>query len=189
MGGMPASSTWPVSFRKMGEGVHLTEDTHSTRRTFLKAGAIIATPLAVVAPGVVLAADDRAAQRRSGEDEAAIRALHHDWLRRVNAGSETADLFLTTASSRCLDDTVSAIVPDYAASESIKVAGDGKSASGRFLCQIDMETRLVPQNTLAQMALAQGGGITRRSERRLIEAGYVKSGGSWAIMRLETRAV
>jgi hypothetical protein len=115
--------------------------------------------------------------------------LHHDWLRRVNGRSETADLFLTATASQCLDEAVCAIAPDYTAAESIEIARDGKSARGRFLCQIDIESRLAPQNTLAQMALAQGGGVTRQSERRLVEADYVKAGERWVIARIETRAV
>lgn len=161
----------------------------SSRRSFLKGGAIIAAPLAVAMPAAAIAADGRAERLRRLEDEAAIRALHQDWLRRVNARGPADALFVDASAARCLDDAVCAIAPDHAAeAERIDIAEDGKRATGRFTCLIETETRLLPENTFAQMALAQGGGVTRTSERREVRADYVKLGQSWAIAKIETRA-
>ena len=52
--------------------------TASTRRAFLKTGALFAVPLA--APAV-------AAIRQRVDDETAIRAAHEAWLRDVNRGA------------------------------------------------------------------------------------------------------
>ncbi|MBN8830889.1 MAG: hypothetical protein J0G94_09740 [Sphingomonadales bacterium] len=174
----------------MPETSEMTEAGTSSRRAFLKGGAIVAAPLAVAIPGAAIAADEREARLRRLEDEAAIRALHQDWLRRVNARTAADALFVDASAAQCLDAAVCAIAPDHAAeAERIEIAEDGKRATGRFTCLIETETRLLPENTFAQMALAQGGGITRTSERREVRANYVKLGQSWAIATIETRAV
>jgi len=162
----------------------------ASRRSFLKGGAIVAAPLAIALPGAALAADTQGARLRRLEDEAAIRTLHQDWLRRVNARSAVEALFVDAKAARCLDEAVCAIAPDHAAdADRIEIAQDGRSATGRFTCLIETETLLLPDNTFAQMAIAQGGGTTRTSERREVRADYVKLGESWVIATIETRAV
>ena len=73
----------------MREG-SVTTDKTSTRRSFLKGGALLVAPLAAAAPPAILADDALKVRLARLEDEAAIRELHQTWLRRVNAGADDA---------------------------------------------------------------------------------------------------
>lgn len=148
----------------------------STRRSFLRGGALLAAPLAVAAPAAAMG--DEGLQRRLArlEDEAAIRELHRQWLGRINAGGGD-DRF---------DEAVRHIAPDPAGQpDAIEIAADGKSAVARFYCAVDIETGIAEDCTLARMARAQGGGCARRTEYRVLTLDYVKTGGAWAIKKAE----
>jgi hypothetical protein len=163
----------------------MDETGNSTRRSFLRGGVLIAAPLAIAVPGVASAADGRDARLRRLEDEAAIRALHQDWVRRVNGREDAAALFVDAGAARCLDDAVCGIVVDAVEPGAIEIVADGRRATGHFLCTVETESRLAPENIFARMALAQGGGITRESARHEVCADYVKVGGRWMIAKIE----
>lgn len=166
----------------------MSNDREPTRRAFLKGGAVLAAPLALATPAAAIAADDRAGRLRRLEDEAAIRALHQDWLRRVNGGDDAAGLFVDARAARCLDAAVCGLTGDPAAmADTVEIAPDGRHANGRFLCILETERRVAPDSTLAQMALAQGGGVVRERARRLVSAAYVKAGDRWTIARVTLR--
>ena len=158
----------------------------STRRSFLKGGAIAAAPLAVAVPAAAMAEAARRTRLARLEDETAIRALHQAWLRRINTGAhdEAAQLFADPKRAR-FDQDVRAIAADHqGAADAIEVAEGGARATGRFPSSVELETAIPLDSTLAQMAHAQGGGMVRRTERRLLKAEYVKAGGAWAIADL-----
>ncbi|HSG34667.1 MAG TPA: hypothetical protein VLA37_09030, partial [Sphingomonadaceae bacterium] len=74
----------------------MSKTTQTTRRSFLKTGAIVAVPVAaVVTPAAVMAADDTGLRLARLEAERAIEALNRDFLREFNrAGAGgTARLF------------------------------------------------------------------------------------------------
>ena len=48
-----------------------------------------------------------------------------------------------------------------------------------------LENAIAQDCTLARMAHAQGGGFVRRTERRVLNAEYVKTSGVWAIAKVE----
>jgi lysozyme family protein len=149
----------------------------STRRAFLKGGALAAAPLAAAGAAAVMAADEHQARLARLEAEAEVRALHQDWLRKVNTGDR--------AEAARLHETVSRVDTDHsAAPDEIALAADGKSASGRYACVVETQTELAKDCTLAQMRHAQGEGSLRQSERRVLKADYVKTDGRWAIARL-----
>lgn len=165
----------------------MTTDTVSTRRSFLKGGAVAAAPLAVAAGGAAMAEDGRKARLARLEDEAAIRELHQAWLRRINTGArdEAAALFADPRRA-AFDPAVRALAADHAAApDAIVLAADHQSAAGRFHCAVEVETAIPRDGTLAQMAHAQGGGVVRRTEPRVLKAEYVKAGGAWVIARVE----
>jgi hypothetical protein len=176
----------------------MNKDTTSTRRSFLKCGAVLAMPLAAVAaPAVVMADDALRARLARLEDEAAIRELHQTWLRRVNtraddttrAGDAATPLFADSEGAT-FDQAVRHIAADHAGQpDAIEVAADGKSAAGRFQCTVEIETAIARDCTLARMAHAQGGGFVRRTERRVLRVEYVKASGAWAIARVEFASV
>ncbi|MGH8220934.1 MAG: hypothetical protein ACREUT_20555 [Steroidobacteraceae bacterium] len=159
----------------------MTEESNSTRRSFLKGGALLAAPIAAASlSAVALAGDGPDARLRRLENEAAIRELHRSWLRQVNAAGGDA----------LLDDAVRRITADHAgAPDRIDIAADGRSAIGHFDCAVELETPLADDCTLTQMSRAQGTGTTRRSERRMLRVDYTKRSGAWQIARLVLTAL
>lgn len=154
----------------------MTSNTTSTRRSFLKGGVLLAAPIAAVSVSAIALADGRLQERVTRlEDEAAIRAVHHSWIRQVNAGGHDARLGAA----------VRRITADHAgAAERIEMAADQQSAVGYFDHAVEFETPLPKDSTLAQMAHAQGHGALRRTERRLLTVGYAKVGGSWKLAQV-----
>ncbi len=170
----------------------MSQNTTSTRRTFLKRGALLAAPLAAAAPAV-LADEAHGLKVRLArlEDEAAIRELHQNWLRRINAGARGVIKPLFADSEEiALDEAMRSITADHSGEpDIIAVASDGKSASGRFQCLVEIETSIPQDCTLAQMAHAQGSGFVSRVERRVLKAEYAKTFGAWTIIKVEIEPV
>jgi hypothetical protein len=169
----------------------MSKNTTSSRRSFLKSGALLAAPLAAAAPATLLTDDGLKARLARLEDETAIRDLHNIWLRRVNSGA--ADIVpprFADPDGIAFAHAVHSIVADHAGQpDSIEIAADGNSASGRFQCAVEIETRIVQDCTLARMAHAQGGGFVRRTEHHLLKVDYLKSSGAWAIAKVEFASV
>lgn len=171
----------------------MSNDKTSSRRSFLKRGAILAVPLAAAAPGAVLA-DDRLKERLARlEDGAAIRELHQSWLRAINnsnaMASSASTPLLTAAESAALNERVRGVVADHSGEpDAVEIAPDGKSAAGRFHCTVEIETPIALDCTLAQMAHAQGNGFVRRTERRLLHVEYTKASGEWLIAKAQLAA-
>ena len=156
----------------------------STRRMFLKGGALLAGPLAATSAALALAegrpGDGLNARVKQLEDEAAIRELQQSWLRQINSGGSMA---LSDASVR-------RVTADYlGAADRIEIAEDGQTATGRFDCAVDLETMLPDDSTLGQMAHAQGSGMVRTSERRMLTVEYLKVAGAWTIHKVVSPAV
>jgi hypothetical protein len=171
----------------------MTKDTTSTRRSFLKGGALLAAPLAAAMPAAIVADDELKTRLARLENEAAIRKLHQTWLRRINtrtdhptrAGDAATQLFADPEGS-AFDPAVRSIAADHAGEpDTIEIAADGKRAAGRFQCAVEIETAIAQDCTLARMAHAQGGGFVRRTERRVLKVEYVKASGAWAITKAE----
>jgi hypothetical protein len=165
----------------------MTTDNTSTRRSFLKRGAVLAVPLAAAAPAAIMADDGLKARLARLEDEAAIRELHQTWLRRINTRADgTATPLFGDPEGTAFDQAVRSIAADHAGEpDAIEIAADGKRAAGRFPCAVEIETAIAQDCTLAQMARAQGGGFVRRTERRVLKVEYVKAVGAWAIAKVE----
>jgi hypothetical protein len=167
----------------------MTKKTNSTRRSFLKGGALLAVPLAAAAPVAVLADDRLKARLARLEDEAAIRELHRCWLRQVNAidaRTGAATLLFADRGGAAFDQAVRSVAPDHSGEpDVIELAADRKSAAGRFRCTVETENAIAQDCTLAQMAHEQGSGFVLRTERRVLKVEYVKADGAWAIAKVE----
>ena len=163
----------------------------SSRRTFLKNGAILAMPLAAAAaPAAVLADDELKARLAKLENEAAIRELHQSWLQRINNGDDVAGardtVTLGFADAAWPGQVVRSIAAEHEGEpDAIEIAPDGKNAAGRFHCLVRIDTPLPKDCTLTQMAHAQGSGFVRRAERRVLQVRYVKADGAWSVAKAE----
>jgi hypothetical protein len=164
----------------------MKKNTTPTRRSFLKGGALLAAPIAAGAAPAILADDGLKARIARLEDEVAIRELHQTWLRRINTGASDASDLLANRKDPSLDPSVRSIVADHTGEpDTVEVAADGKSATGRFRCSVEFATAIGRDSTLAQMAHAQGGGFVRRTERRILNFKYAKTNGVWEIATME----
>ena len=140
----------------------------TNRRAFLKTGALFAAPVAIPAAAMATMPDPRLAAHA---DKAAIRDLHRAWLR---DGTSLAGLVGTGEAIRRITTEDGAI----------ELAADGRRASARFACTIDLATDLSEGGTFAQMARLQGNGTDHRTERRVLLADYVKRYGVWEVARV-----
>ncbi len=167
----------------------MSEESKSTRRSFLKGGAIVAAPLAAMsAPAAAALAGGEARNKLARlEDEKAIRGLHQHWMARVNAGDPVAAAqCYASESCACAMAGIAAVAPARTgAPDVIEVAADGRHARATYAATVETETLIAPENTLAQMLHAQGEGYVRASEARTLRADYVKArDGRWAIAGL-----
>ena len=102
----------------MSENIPATD-----RRSFLKTGALVAAPLAAIAPVAALADDGSRAKLARLEDERAIEALHRDFLRRLNGkGAEACGDF-------GLDEALSSLADDPAGEPRVAFSDDSRRAS------------------------------------------------------------
>jgi len=175
----------------------MSDESISTRRSFLKGGAMLAAPLAAMgAPAAALAAsadaDERADRLARLEDEKAIRALHGDWMHRLSSGDRNgaARLYANDACAAAVAG-IAAISPGpVGAQDALEIAADGRTARARHAATVETEAVIAPDNTLAQMLHAQGEGTVRSREARMLAADYVKTrDGGWAIAGLAFETV
>jgi hypothetical protein len=167
----------------------MIENTASTRRSFLKGGALLAAPLAAAAvPAAVMADEKLRARVARLENEAAIGKLHRAWLGKINRGATgAASPLIKNSEGLAPHHEVRRILAEHGEQpDMIELAADGESAVGRFPCLVEFATAIAPDCTLAQMARAQGGGFVHRTERRILRVEFVKASGAWA-MRVTVR--
>jgi hypothetical protein len=165
----------------------MSKDMITSRRRFLKSGAIVAAPLALVAtPAVAALADDGGRARLLRiEEERSIESLNRSFLRRFNAGGHTGEFFADGRKPK-LPCGVTAIKLDSAAEpRHFALSEDGSRASARFACTAEFEHALEGEGTFFQMARLQGNGPVRLSEARTLVAKYVKNRDGWVIERIE----
>ena len=156
--------------------------TATDRRSFLKSGALVATPLVAAAPVAALAGDGSAARLARLENERAIEALHRKFLRHLN-GADDWGRFVASSDGVKLDGGLKSIVEDLSHEPTIELAEDGFSARTQHPCKIELETEFIGDSTVEQMARFQGQGSHRRSEQRVLATEYVKGKDGWRIAR------
>jgi hypothetical protein len=168
----------------------MSEDTVSTRRSFLKGGAIIAAPLAVAgapAAASAMAGNDAKDRLARLEAEKAIHELHARWMHKINSGAraEAAQLYANDQCA-CALAGIASVATDMAAAPGVlEFAADGRTASARYAALVETQTLIAPDNTLAQMLHAQGEGMVRETEQRTLKADYVRTADGWAIAGLD----
>ena len=160
----------------------MSNDATTSRRAFLKTGAIAAAPLAAVGvPVAALAADGRKARLARLEDERAIGELHGRLLRHLHAGGAPGELFASGKAPK-LQAGVRAVLPDHSVEPgAIAFSQDGKRASQRQPVKVELAQELEGDSTLVQMARLQGNTLAMAVLSKTLVADYVRTGGGWAI--------
>jgi len=116
--------------------------------------------------------------------KAALRSLHERLVVHVSAGASAADLFPPDARIELGDAVRRLDGAGGAQSLSIERAPDGHTATLYARHAIRSEISLLPDCTEARMAIAQGCGVVRSSEVRLLRIDAVKTQEGWKVRRL-----
>ncbi len=156
------------------------DQTTTSRRSFLKTGAIVAAPLAVAAPATALAADDSRARLARLEDERAIEALQRKFLRHLN-GTEDCGEFIASSDAVELGEGMRSIAEDMSREASVELAADGRTARARCACRVEREAAFAGDSTLERMARFQGQGSHRFAEERVLATEFVTGKDGWRI--------
>jgi len=151
----------------------------TNRRSFLKAGAIVAAPLAA-APVAAFAADDSRATLARIKDERAVEALQHRFLRYLNGHGDCGE-FVASSASVDLGEGLRSIAEDMAHEPSFELSSDGRTATARSVCKVERETEFAGDTTLERMARFQGQGSHRFAEERVLATEFVKGSDGWRI--------
>ena len=154
--------------------------TSTDRRSFLKAGAIVAAPIAAAAPVAALADDGSRARLARLEDERAIEALQRKFLRHLN-GAADCGKFIASSDAVNLGQGLRAIAEDAGHEAELALADDGLSATARCHCRVEWEIEFTGDSTLERMARFQGQGSHRHAEERVLATDYVKGKDGWRI--------
>ncbi|HZF28807.1 MAG TPA: hypothetical protein VE907_06805 [Gammaproteobacteria bacterium] len=165
----------------------------SARRRFIwNAGAALSAPLAVVASSASASttSDESSLNTRLAmlEDANAIREVARAYVKHVNAGAhaEVASLCTDPAAARL--DGIRALTADpHGHDDAIDIAADRRTATARISHAAETERPIEPPCPLVEMARAQGGGVTRKTERGVLEGSFVKIDGVWKIERAAFR--
>ena len=158
------------------------DKTTTSRRSFLKTGAVVAAPLAVAAPVSALAADDSRARLARLEDERAVEALQRKFLRHLNGAGDCGE-FIASSDAVDLGEGLRAVAADLADEAEVVLAEDGRSATARCACHIERETEFAGDSTLERMARFQGQGSHRFAEERVLATEFVKGSDGWRISK------
>jgi len=161
----------------------MTMDSATSRRSFIKASALAAAPLAVAAPVAVLAEDGTRARLTRLEDERAIENLHRAFLRRIN-GQGDCGKYVAAGDAVTLEPGVRAIADDPAHDGTLELAPDGRNATARRPVLVEIDTDFTGHTTVEKMTRFQGHGRHRRRESRVMLTNYVKMADGWRIARL-----
>ena len=150
----------------------------TNRRSFLKAGALVAAPLAAAAPVAVLAGDDSRARLARLEDERAIEALQRKLLRHLNGAGDGSAFGAVD-----LGEGLRTIAEDHGHEAVLELSDDGLTAHARCACRIEREIEFTGSSTIEQMTRFQGQGSHRHEERRTLATEFVKGKDGWTIAR------
>lgn len=154
----------------------------TSRRSFLKSGALVAAPVIAAAPMAALAADDSRAKLPRLEDERAIEALQRKFLRYLSGVGDCGE-FIASSDAVDLGEGLRTIAEDMSQEASFELAEDGRSATARCACRVEREIEFSGDSTLERMARFEGHGSHRHEERQVLATEFVKAGDGWKIAR------
>lgn len=150
----------------------------SSRRGFLKTGAILAVPIAAIAaPAAALANDGSDANLARLEDERALRELQRGVLRETRQAGRSKVARIIGAA----DDNVAAIHPDPDEVSALEFSEDGNSATARHICRVEIAQDFTGSSSIEQMAQIQGNVLAARAENRKLETFFARHADGWLV--------
>jgi len=155
------------------------------RRSFLKTGALVAAPFAVVAPAAAMATADNAARLARLEDERAVERIARQFLRRFNSyGAESCGEFLAKSDAIRIDANICAINEDTERDSQMEFSDNGNQVLFGCSAKVEFRTDFNGQSTMEKMARFQGHTSISATERRELRAGLAHRDGGWIITHL-----
>lgn len=161
----------------------MSQFSKTDRRSFVKLGALAATPVAALAPVAAMAADDSAARLARMQDERAIEGVVTDFLRRFSGEGDFSE-FIAGADAVCIDATVRRIAEDRSSDPRLRFADDGRTATWQSCVEVEMLTHFEGDTTLEKISRFQGQGSATSRASRNLEAHFTRTSGGWKIIRL-----
>lgn len=156
------------------------------RRSFLKSGAVVAAPLAIIAPAAVMADDGSRAKLARLEDERAIAALTRDFLRQFT-GDAAAQCRALLADNCAISLTpgVQRISAITAIEDVLLLDDSGTSASASLSCTAHEAHLFEGDTTIERILRWQGDGIHHTQQERALDLAFSKGRGGWKIVQLQ----
>lgn len=161
----------------------MSEFSRTDRRSFVKLGALAATPVVALVPAAALAADNSAERLARIEDERAIEGLVSAFVRRFNGDGDCGE-FIASAGAIRIDAQVRSITEDRASEPQLAFAGDGRTATWQSRTKVELLTDFDGDSTLEKMARFQGQGSASSHASRKLEADFARTTDGWTITRL-----
>lgn len=155
----------------------------TTRRQALKLGALVAAPVASLAPAAALASDGTAERLARMEDERAITELVKDFVRRFNGSGECGE-FVASAGAIRIAPQVRAIREDTAHDPQVVFDETGRSAHWQSRTVVELLTDFEGDTTMEKMARFQRQGSAATQTRKRLEANLARTPRGWTITRL-----
>lgn len=154
----------------------------SSRRRFLKRGAILAAPVAAMAaPAAALAGDRNKAQLARLKDERALQELQHGVLRQTRqAGRGKIARTIEGAT-----ENVAVIQPDPDAISALEFSEDGRRATARHICQVELAEDFAGSSSIEHMAQMQGNVLASRAENRMLETFFARHADGWLVRNVK----
>jgi hypothetical protein len=154
----------------------------SNRRGFLKMGAILAAPItAIAAPAAALAEDGSKAKLARLEDERALQELQQSVLREAR-GAGRGKIARMIEGAR---ENVAAIQPEPDGFSTLVFSRDGKNATARHVCRVEMAEDFTGGSSIEQMAQMQGNMLAARAENRMLETFFARHADGWLVRNVK----
>lgn len=168
----------------------MTGKSMTSRRSFLKSGAVVAAPVAIIAtPALAAGMEEDALRSRLArmEDSRAIETLNRRFVHHFNAADRRglAGLFADGRAPELGQGIAGLVVEEGAQAPEILLTADGNRASATYACRAEVEQALEGSDTLMQMARLQGNSAHRMHQPGQLKADYVRRPEGWVIERIQ----
>lgn len=161
----------------------------SSRRHFLKSGALVAAPLAAMAVPAAAMAAPAAAHADGGtaqalarlKDERALHDLQRALLRETEGTARSRIAGMVEGAGA----DVAAIRPDLGSDSTLEFSEDGNSAVATHVCKVERAQDFTGTSAVEQMAQLQGNVLALRAENRKLETFFARHADGWLVRNVK----